>query len=928
MTDAGTNITLTFTEAIKKDSDGADFAIADLSGILTLKTTSVSGTDIPYAASINAAKTVITINPTSNLADGDVYVAVSNGYYGASGNQGVAVNATFTVAAPPSTKTYTIDSAATANEGANAELTITLGENAPTANLAFTVTPTYDSGTGKAVAADLGTVPTSVTVASGSTTATLSIPIARDADEEGSETFSVAIAPATATGWEVASDGTASATVTITDTTEAVSFAAATYAVDEGESVSVTVSRTGSTAEPLEVTVSTTDGTAGSADYTALNSKTVTIAAGSATANVAIATTDDDVDEGDGETLTVTLAAPAADSGYRLGTQSSATVTITDDDDAGVTVSDESLSVTAGQTATYTVVLTSKPTHSVTITPTSGTPANATVGAAVVFTTTNWQTPQMVTVTGVQAGNATITHAASSTDTKYQSSLGIDSVAVTVAAAAPSTKTYKISSAVTAAEGEDAELTITLGENAPTANLAFTVTPTYDNGTGKAVAADVGTVPTSITVASGSTTATLSIPIARDADEEGSETFSVAIEPTTATGWTVASDGTASATVTITDTTEAVSFAAATYTVDEGGSATVVVSRTGSTAEALEVTVSTTDGTAGSADYTALNSKTVTIAAGSATANVSIQTTDDEVDEGTGETFTVTIAAPAADTGYRLGTQSSATVTITDDDDAGVTVSKSSLGVTAGESATYTVVLTSKPTHSVTITPTSGTPANATVGAAVVFTTSNWSTPKEITVTGVQAGSATITHAASSTDTHYQSSLSIGEVAVTVAAADTTGPAAPAFDPADGVTVTDAATNITLTFAEAIKKDSDGADFANADLASILTLKTTSVSGTDIPYAASINTAKTVITINPTSNLADGNVYVAVTDGYYDANGNQGEAANATFTVDATGPAAPTFDPVAGATVTDAATNITLTFAEAIRKDQRRRRLR
>ena len=36
-------------------------------------------------------------------------------------------------------------------------------------------------------------------------------------------------------------------------------------------------------------------------------------------------------------------------------------------------------------------------------------------------------------------------------------------------------------------------------------------------------------------------------------------------------------------------------------------------------------------------------------------------------------------------------------------------------------------------------------------------------------------------------------------------------------------------------------------------------------------------------------------MYVAVSSAYYDAAGNQGTAASATFTVDATGPAAPTF---------------------------------
>ena len=87
------------------------------------------------------------------------------------------------------------------------------------------------------------------------------------------------------------------------------------------------------------------------------------------------------------------------------------TLTITDDDDAGVTVSDTALSVAAGSTATYTVVLDSKPGADVTVTPTSGTTDNATVSSGVTFTPDNWKTPRDITVTGVRAGQSTVTHA-------------------------------------------------------------------------------------------------------------------------------------------------------------------------------------------------------------------------------------------------------------------------------------------------------------------------------------------------------------------------------------------------------------------------------------------------------------------------------------------------------------------------------------
>ena len=81
--------------------------------------------------------------------------------------------------------------------------------------------------------------------------------------------------------------------------------------------------------------------------------------------------------------------------------------------------------------------------------------------------------------------------------------------------------------------------------------------------------------------------------------------------------------------------------------------------------------------------------------------------------------------------------------------------------------------------------------------------------------------------------------------------------AAPTFSPANGDTVIDNTTNITLTFAEAIAK-SGGGDFTSSDLSNILTLKRTNAGGANIPYTATINGANTIITINPTSESARG----------------------------------------------------------------------
>ena len=106
-----------------------------------------------------------------------------------------------------------------------------------------------------------------------------------------------------------------------------------------------------------------------------------------------------------------------------------AIVTNVDNETAGFTVTPTSgLETTeAGGTATFTVVLNSQPTANVTITLTSSDLTEGTVAPTqLTFTTTNWNAPQTVTVTGVDDvttdGNqpyTITTGAAVSTDASY-----------------------------------------------------------------------------------------------------------------------------------------------------------------------------------------------------------------------------------------------------------------------------------------------------------------------------------------------------------------------------------------------------------------------------------------------------------------------------------------------------------------------------
>ena len=165
---------------------------------------------------------------------------------------------------------------------------------------------------------------------------------------------------------------------------------------------------------------------------------------------------------------------------------------------------------------------------------------------------------------------------------------------------------------------------------------------------------------------------------------------------------------------------------------------------------------------------------TVTIAAAATTAALMVDTTDDDIDEAAGS-VTATVTAGA---GYTVGTGNTASVTVDDDDTAGVTVDPLALTVDeagSGTTADYTVVLDTAPTADVTIAVASDTVTAATVSSAsLTFTPTNWNTAQTVTVTGVNDDipgdrTATVTHTATSTDGNYEgAAISIASVTVIV----------------------------------------------------------------------------------------------------------------------------------------------------------------
>ena len=146
------------------------------------------------------------IELNAHLPDTGVYIEVTDG--------SVVKRHFLNIDPPP--RTYSLSPGATAVEGHDARLTLTLSREAPEGGVAFTVTAGYDT----AGSADVGTITSPVIVPGGATSLQIAVPLVDDALDEGEETFTVTVAPVRA-GWAVSPTGTATATVTIIDNDDA-----------------------------------------------------------------------------------------------------------------------------------------------------------------------------------------------------------------------------------------------------------------------------------------------------------------------------------------------------------------------------------------------------------------------------------------------------------------------------------------------------------------------------------------------------------------------------------------------------------------------------------------------------------------------------------------------------------------------------------
>lgn len=228
--------------------------------------------------------------------------------------------------------------------------------------------------------------------------------------------------------------------------------------------------------------------------------------------------------------------------------------------------------------------------------------------------------------------------------------------------------------------------TYTVNENQGTATITVNrvngsegaVTVNYATTSGTASAgSDYTTTSGTLSFAAGEVSKSFTIPVINDTVIEGNETVSITLS-SPGGGATLGTPTTATLTIISDDVATqpgVLQFSGATYAVNEtSATVTIIVTRTGGSDGAVSVNYATSNGTAtAGSDYTA-TSGTLNFAAGETTKTFTIPIINDLAIEGL-ETVNLTLSGPSG--GATLGSQATATLTITSDDTNGqpVTVS-------------------------------------------------------------------------------------------------------------------------------------------------------------------------------------------------------------------------------------------------------------
>ena len=489
-------------------------------------------------------------------------------------------------------------------------------------------------------------------------------------------------------------------------------------------------------------------------DYTVA---TLTIGSGETSGNAELSVIDDKFAEGTEE---IRLIANAG--GYRDSTPLS--MNLTDDDSAGVTVTPTSLTIPEGGGLAYRVMLTSRPSHDVTVTVThSGDRDIGIDDQELTFTDSDWKTARTVTVTAAQDDDAIddtaiFSHSVASTDTDYN---GITVSEVEVTVTDDEMAGVSIAPAeLTIAEGGSDSYEVVLTSK-PSHEVTVTISRSGDT--------DIDRDPDRLTFSSSNWNTAQTVTVSTAQDGDGIDDAATLSHTVTSTDADYNGIGVSEVAVTVTDNEAAgVSIEPAQLTIAEGGSDSYEVVLTSQPSHDVTVTISRSgDGDVSIDDqeltFTASNWETAQA--------VTVSAAQDE--DARDDTAALSHSVASTDTNYNRITVSEVAVTVTDDETAGVSITPTELTIAEGGSDSYQVVLTSQPAHDVTITIThGGDPDIGIDDQELTFTDSDWNQAQTVAVTAAQDDdarddAASLSHTVASADGDYNG-ITVSEVEVTV----------------------------------------------------------------------------------------------------------------------------------------------------------------
>ena len=683
--------------------------------------------------------------------------------------------------------------------------------------------------------ASIGTV--TVIIPAGETRATQSFgfsPVDDSIDEGTGETITFS---ATSQGL-----ATASATLTIADNDGkgiAVSEGMVTLEEDDAKGATYTVSLV---SEPSG-TVTVRLAVSGNNEVRA-SPQTLRFTATDWNAPQTVTVTAEHDDDGQADTAQIRHTASGAD--YARVSAVSVAVTVNDDDIRSVTISHEELTVREGGRGSYTVVLDTRPTGTVTVTPTVSGDDDVRVSPSTLrFSASRWNTPLTVTVTGAQDIDqapdiATIAHTVAGAD-YGTASVQANDIAVTITDddVASTGITISLSTDRVQESGGPIQITVTGELDASPALNDTTVTLTLETGT----AGDddfVAIEPVPLTIRGGQTRGSAQVtvtPVADYIDEGTGETLR--LTATTIPDLELRPQATFEITIEDDDgpASDAITLAVSTQTLRENAGRTQITVtaelNAGPANNDIIVTLILETDSAGIDDFVQIEPVNLTIERGrtNGSAQVPVNPVNDDIDEGADEILSLFADVSQPLDGLKIEGRNAFELTIEDDDEAGLVFSRNAVTMREGESATYTVRLNSEPTEPTTMTlSVTGTDAQEVTAnpESIVFTPADWNTPRTVTVSTTKDGDATpesaeIGHTLAGGG--YDDIA--GEVAITVDDIDTASRSVQIAIKPDRVEEDDATTTVEIT------ATLDGATRSVATSVDVLANGGTATNGTD-----------------------------------------------------------------------------------------------